>query len=270
MKTWVFMLFVAVFPLNLRGQASAHKPKLPPHPNGPANEQIQTEQIVAPERTSSVPAQVSVPGRLEPGQVKVLAHKIWLAQYRLSDLLTQVNPDQWKMAANVRQSFDQSLDSLRQALAAQEAWRSQWESRPESIYLGFMTYVSISAVLPRVDGVARSVSKYENGSFGAQYSQVGNQLFDLQQQIEPNLAVLLKNQDNVMLVAQSNLASCQNELNFAEHDKEGRAVPMRNIAPAFIGHGRPSHPTAPAASAKPTDQKSAPAAKAVPKKSKHK
>ena len=33
-----------------------------------------------------------------------------------------------------------------------------------------------------------------------------------------------------MLVAQTNLASCQNELNFAEHNKEGRATPMKNIA----------------------------------------
>ena len=88
------------------------------------------------------------------------------------------------------------MESLRKALAAEEDWRSQFEARPDSLYLGFQTYVAISAVLPRVDGVAHSVSQYENPSFGAQYSQSANQLFDLQQLIEPHLAYLLKNQDN--------------------------------------------------------------------------
>jgi len=123
------------------------------------------------------------------------------------------------------------------------------------LYLGFQTYVAISAVLPRVDGVAHSVAQYENASFGAQYSQSANQLFDLQQLIEPHLAYLLKNQDNVQLVAQTNLASCENELNFAKHNKEGRATPMKNIAPVFQGHKRTSHTTAPAGGAKPAATK---------------
>jgi hypothetical protein len=262
MKSWVLMLFVAAVPLSLAGQTSAKKPQLPPHPNGPANEEIQTEKIVVPGQAPAVPSlQVVVPGRMEPEQVKALAHRIWLAQYRLNDLLAQVNPGKWKMAPGLRQSFDQSMDSLHKALEAEEGWRSQLEARPDSIYLGFMTYVAISAVLPRVDGVAHSVSRYENGSFGAQYSQAGNQLFDLQQMIEPHLAALLKNQDNVFLVVQSNLASCQNELSFAEHNKEGSATPMRNIAPAFKGHGRPAHSTTTAGSAKPAPVKAAPAGK---------
>jgi hypothetical protein len=123
------------------------------------------------------------------------------------------------------------------------------------LYLGFQTYVAISAVLPRLDGVAHSVSQYENPSFGGQYSQSGNQLFDLQQLIEPHLAFLLKNQDSLFLAAQTNLASCQNELNFAEHDKEGRATPMKNIVPVFKGHGRTSHAAAPAGGAKQTTAK---------------
>ena len=101
------------------------------------------------------------------------------------------------MPPAARQSFGQSLESLRKSMAAEEDWRSQFEARPDSLYLGFQTYMAISAVLPRVDGVAHSVSHYENASFGAQYSQSANQLFDLQQLIEPHLAYLLKNQDNV-------------------------------------------------------------------------
>ena len=106
-------------------------------------------------RPPSRQAQASTTGYLEPQQVKALMHKIWLAQYRLNDLLAQVHPEKWKMPPAARQSFDQSLESLRKAMAAEEDWRSQFDARPDSLYLGFQTYVAISAVLPRVDGVAQ-------------------------------------------------------------------------------------------------------------------
>jgi hypothetical protein len=256
MKLHCLALLVAVCPLTVFGQTPTKKAPLPPHPNEPASQEIQTETIGPPTHTAAVPpAPATSAAYMEPAKVKVLTHKIWLAQFRLNDLLTQVHPEKWKMPPAARQSFDQTLQALNSALAAQESWRSQFEARPDSLYLGFQTYVAMSAVLPRVDGVAHSVSHYENASFGAQYSQSANQLFDLQQSIEPHLAFLLKNQDSLMVAAQSNLASCQNELSFAEHDKEGRAVPMKNIAPVFKGHGgRPAHSAA-AAGAKPAETK---------------
>ena len=266
MKLFFLALFVAVCPLTVLGQSSTKKTPLPPHPNGPASQEVQTEKIVPPGQTPAVPsAQASTAGYMEPAQVKALMHKIWLTQYRLNDLLTQVHPEKWKMPPAARQSFGQSLESLHKAMAAEEDWRSQFEARPDSLYLGFQTYVAISAVLPRVDGVAHSVSQYENASFGAQYSQSANQLFDLQQLIEPHLAYLLKNQDNLLLAAQTNLASCQNELNFAEHDKEGRATPMKNIAPDFKGRKRTAHTAAPVGSAKKTLSKGTAAGKPATK-----
>jgi hypothetical protein len=239
MKSSFLALFIVVCPLAVFAQTSTHKAQLPPHPNAPASQEVETEKIVAPGQTAAVPsARTSTTGFMEPAQVKALMHKIWLAQYRLSDLLTQVHAEKWKMPPGTRQSFEQSLDSLHKVLAAEEDWRSQYDGRPDSLYLGFQTYLAISAVLPRVDGVARSVSQYANASFGAQYSQAANQLYDLQQMMQPHLLFLLKNQDDFLLVAQTNLASCQNELNFAEHNKEGKATPMKNIAPVFKGHGR--------------------------------
>jgi hypothetical protein len=117
--------------------------------------------------------------------------------------------------------------------------------------------MAIGAVLPRVDGVAHSVAQYENPSFGGQFSQAANQLFDLQQVIEPHLAYLLKNQDSAILIQQTNLAACQNELNFAEHDKEGHATPMKNIAPVFQGRKRTAHRAATAGETKPAEAKDA-------------
>jgi hypothetical protein len=263
MKLLWLGLLVAVSPITILGQSSSKQTPLPPHANGPASEEVETERIVSPGQAPAVPsAQVTPTGVMEPAQVKALMHKIWLAEYRLNDLLTQVHPEKWKMPPTTRQSFDQSEESLRKALAAEEDWRSQFEARPDSLYLGFQTYVAISAVLPRVDGVAHSVSKYENVSFGAQYSQSANQLFDLQQLIEPHLAYLLKNQDNFLLTAQTNLASCENELNFAEHDKEGRAIPMKNIAPDFKGHKRTAKAAA-TSGAKPAGHKATETGKAA-------
>ncbi len=260
MKTIVLALYVAACPLLALGQS--RKPAEPPHPNEPATEQVETETIGPTGPAPNVPAARSdASGYMEPTQVKALTHKIWLAEYRLNDLLTQVNPDKWKMSPVTRKSFDQTMDSLHKALAGVEDWRSQFENRPDSLYLGFQTYVAISAVLPRVDGVARGVSQYENASLGAQYSQSGNQFFDLQQSIQPHLAYLLKNQDNMFSATQSNLASCQNELNYAERYKEQRATPMKNIAPDFKGHGKPAHAAAPAGAAKPSGTKNDSSAK---------
>ena len=251
MKSIFFSLLVAVCPLTLTGQSPTQKTPLPAHPNGPAGEEIQTEKIVAPgQSTSSSTSRANPSGHLEPEQVKVLTHKIWLTEFRLNDLLTQVHAEKWKMPPAARQSFDQSMESLHKAIVAEEDWRSQLDARPDSLYLGFQTYVAIGALLPRVDGLAHSVAQYENASFGAQYSQAANQFFDLQQVLEPHLAALLQSQDSLFLAAQANLASCQNELNFAEHDKQGRAVPMKNIPPAFKSRKRSTPATAAGGGAK--------------------
>jgi hypothetical protein len=248
MKLFLCALLVAVCPLAAPAQSSKPAPA-PPHPSAPAAQEIETETIGTPGQKPAAPT-TPAGGHLEPEQVKALLHKLWLAQYHLNDLLAQVNPDKWKMPPAARQSFGQSLDSLHKALAAEEDWRSQFDARPDSMYLGFQVYVAINAVLPRVDGVAHSVARYENASFGGQFSQAGNQLFDLQQMIEPHLAYLLKNQDNFLLVAQTNLASCQNELNYAERNKQGAAVPMKNIVPEFKGRKRTAAAAAAAAAAK--------------------
>ena len=185
MKYFFLALFVAACSLAAFGQSSPQKTPLPPHPNEPASEEIETEKILVPGQTPATPlAQAATAGYLEPTQVKALMHKMWLAEYRLNDLLAQVHPEKWKMSAAERQSFGQSLDSLRKSIAAQENWRGQFEARSDSLYLGFQTYMAIGGVLPRLDGVAQGVSHYENPSFGGQYSQSANQFFDLRQQID--------------------------------------------------------------------------------------
>jgi len=173
---------------------------------------------------------------MEPAQVKALARKIWNVEYHINDMLTQVQPKRWKTSDVTRNSFNQTLENLHKGLEGLEEWRARFEKRPDSMYFGFQTYAAANAVLPRLDGVARAVSQFENPSVGAQYSQAGNQLFDLQQALQPYVAYLLRNPDQALDVAQTNLAGCQNKLGSALQGQGGPATPLKNTFVEF--HGR--------------------------------
>jgi len=180
---------------------------------------------------------------MDPAQVKVLAQKIWVAEFRIHDLLKALHPEKWKVSNIIRNSFNMTLENLNKSLDGLEGWRAQFEKRPDSIYFGFQTYAAINAALPRLDGVARAVSQFENPSLGGQYSQAGNQLFDLQQALEPYIAYLLRNPDQLLYAAQTNLAGCQNELGIALRGQGGPAKPLKNTFVEFHArrhsNGRP-------------------------------
>jgi len=258
MRAHLLILLVAVWTGMLFGQSTAPTPQAPKPQKAPGTEEIQTEEVGAPQATPPpVTAAASTVGSMDATQVKALLHKLWLTDFRLKDLLAQVHPERWKMPETAKKSFGQTLENLQKSLAAVEDWRAQFDNRPDSLYLGFETYVAINAVLPRLEGVAQSVALHENPNFGGQYSQAGNQLFDLQQALQPHLAFLLKNQDGLMLAAQTNLAACQSTLGYALKDKNGRATPMRNVAPVFKGTRHAHHPTTSANSAKDGEGKGA-------------
>jgi hypothetical protein len=118
---------------------------------------------------------------------------------------------------------------------ALEAWRVQLDARPDSMYLAYMMHASIDAILPRLDGVTRIITQRENSSLGAQFSQAGNQLFDLQQSLQPYLVYLLRNQDQTLYAAQTNLAGCENRLGAALRTQQGQLKVLKNIVPDFKG-----------------------------------
>jgi hypothetical protein len=185
---------------------------------------------------------------MDPAQVKALAHKIWMAEYRINDLLTQVHPEKWKASNITRNTFNQTLENLHGTLEGLEGWRAQLEKRPDSIYFGFQTYAAMNAALTLLDGLTRTASQFENASLGAQYSQAGNQLFDLQQALLPYVAYLLRNSDQLLYVTQTNLAGCQTELGNALRGQGGPAKPLKNTFVELHGgrhsegqaHGRTS------------------------------
>jgi hypothetical protein len=240
MRYFAIILFIASCSVLCEAQQPAQTP--PKRTLNPASTPpLETQKIEAP--TTSPPAQTAQtePGFMEPDQVKDLLHKLWLTEYRLNDLLSEVHPERWKMAETTRNSFNQSLEALRKGLAAETEWRAQFEKRPDSMYLGYETYATVGALLPRLDGLAHSMSQFENPSLGAQYSQAEDQLFDLQQKLQPYLAFLLRNQDQVLYATQTNLASCQNELGTALRGRAGPAKPTKNTFVEYHGVRRSHH-----------------------------
>jgi hypothetical protein len=221
---------------------------------------VPATETIPPPQPAQTPQAVNAPGFMEPAQVKALAHKIWMAEYRINDLLTQVQPEKWKISNVTRNSFNQTLENLRSGLEGLEEWRAQFENRPDSMYFGFQTYAAMNAALPRLDGVARAASQFENSSLGAQYSQAGNQLFDLQQALQPYLAYLLRNSDQLLYVAQTNLAGCQNELGSALRGQGGAAKPLKNTFVEF--HGRRHNDGGPEERTSPRGEKKKSASKA--------
>ena len=139
----------------------------------PAGASPETETIsLPPPAQANQPA--NAPGYMDRAQVEILVRNIWAEEVRIQDLLKAVHPEKWVVSNIIRNSFNQTLENLHKSLDGLEAWRSEFEKRPDSVYYGFQTYAAINAALPRLDGVAHAVSQYDNASLGAQYSQVGS------------------------------------------------------------------------------------------------
>jgi hypothetical protein len=228
MTLMVFSLVVMSLSLVVQGASAQQVSPGAQQPGIPAtSDTVQAGEPKAPPQ--SVPGEPAIDaGSMDPAQVKTLAQKIWLAEYRVNDLLAQLHPERWKISDATRKSFDGTLTTLRDQLNILEVWRSQFENRPDSMYLGYETYAAISSLLPRLDGVARTAGEHENASFAAQYGEAGSQLFDSQQAIRPYIGFLLRNQDELLQALENNVASCQNSLGYAMRSSAKPAKPMKN------------------------------------------
>jgi len=207
------------------------------------------EEVVAPQASPPPATQIAPAGDgfMEPQQVRDWLKRLYLAEYRVNDLLSQVRPEGWTLTAGARASFAETYGALRRQMDALGEWRAQLDQRPDSMYLGYMTHASIDAILPRLDAVTRIITQRENSSLGAQFSQAGNQLFDLQQALQPYLIYLLRNQDQMLYAAQTNLVGCEQRLGAALAGQREPAKVLKNIVPDFKGRRarKPAPPTGP-------------------------
>jgi hypothetical protein len=170
-------------------------------------------------------------GYMDGKQVNALLDQVRFSEYRINDLLTDVHPERWKISHLARNSFNQTVETMRLQLKALKAWRSQFAARPEGTYAGFETYSTMGAILPRLEGVARTISQADNASFGAQFYEAADRLFDLQQKLGPYLGFLLSNQDSISQALENNLAGCQSDLGHAMRGQSEHPKWMNNSAP---------------------------------------
>src|SRR5207253_9951369 len=144
-------------------------------------QQPQPAPRAATQDTQATPADhASEAVRLEPDQVTQLLHKDYNAAYRVSDLLTLLQPEKSSLDEAARKSFDQTLESLRSQLKQLEEWRRQFEAQPQNLTLGNATDAAIGSVYLDADPVSRAVSQYENPANAAQFKQAAEQLLSLQ------------------------------------------------------------------------------------------
>src|SRR5262244_3469909 len=83
-----------------------------PLPRAPAQDALQPAAPPAAEQSPAPQSAVS----WKQEEVQSLLQKIYMAAFRVTDLLTLLQPGNWKMEDAERQSFGQSLDALREQL----------------------------------------------------------------------------------------------------------------------------------------------------------
>ena len=138
MKFFFLALFIAACPLASTGQSSSQKTPLPPHPNGTGltgNRDGNDSRAWPNAQSSNRPSRHGGLSRVRTGEgsdAQSLACRVPFE--RSADASASGKMED---VAGHRQSLSQSLDSLRQSMAAQEDWRRQFEARPDSLYLGF-------------------------------------------------------------------------------------------------------------------------------------
>lgn len=226
------LAFVLLLGPGVRMVLAGAEPAAPGRGESQAQDEVVSAPAAPPPSTQIAPAGE---GFMEPQQVRDLLQRVYLTEFRINDLFSEVRPEKWNMPESSRGSFAESFAALRSQMEALEAWRSQLHDRPDSMYLAYMMHASVDAILPRLDGVTRIIGQRENSSLGAQFSQAQNQLFDLQQALQPYLVYLLRNQDHMFYAAQTNLASCETRLGAALAGQREPAKVMKNIVPDFKG-----------------------------------
>jgi len=233
-----FALWIALgllTPCMLAAQSSTPETKKPTTGTAPSD-QIETEQIKVPEQMQAPPrSMANQPGYMEPAQTHQLLAKLWQAEARVKDLAAQVHPEKLKMPAAALAGFNRDLDSLRRSLASLEQSRQKFDTRVDSEYLGFETYAGISEVLPSIERLTVTLSRYNSPSLEGEFNQAWNDMLTMRQSLKPYLSFLLRNHDQIFLTMETNLAGCQNRLGYKNYKAGSSPRYMRNVLPHFRG-----------------------------------
>jgi|GEM_PF-6717982 len=187
-----------------------------------------TENITAPPSQPPPATTVVEVGHMTSDQVKVLLHRIYVATFRLNDLMTQVQPGRWKVPEPVRDHFNLRLAKLKSDLKALDTARAQFSQQTDSLYLGYETTEAIPLVLSDLKDVDQDLTLFESRGLSSQFAAPGQWLVDSRQALKAYVEFMMRNWNEVARTYEANLATCQNTLNYAMY---GHAAPARPMEP---------------------------------------
>jgi hypothetical protein len=138
-------------------------------------------------------AQPSTPGQnpaASPGgaQLKSDLQKVFLADARVHDLLSLLQPSHWQMTDEEGASFNQKVDAVQQELTTLEKWRYQLFYHPESLESGQRTAEALGNLIPMLQEVSAEVAQYAGQDAAKQLEQSIHDLNGLKNRLSQDLA----------------------------------------------------------------------------------
>ncbi|HEY6292113.1 MAG TPA: hypothetical protein VI455_11225 [Terriglobia bacterium] len=144
----------------------------------------------AAEPASPAAAQPPTAVAMEPAQAQALIYKVYTATFRVGDLASTLQPDQWKLDDQQQAAFAQKLASLRAALAAVEKPRAEFYNHPADLELGHATLSALQALSLPLDDFIKTLADSPGAAAAKDFQQAAGDLADLRHQIEAYVAYL--------------------------------------------------------------------------------
>jgi hypothetical protein len=127
---------------------------------------------------------------MEPAAVQALLYKIYMANFRIGDLASSLQPDKWNMSSQNQAAVGSKLDALRAVVATAEKSRSAFYDHPDDAGLAQAATSDLRAVTPKVDDLVGALSGTPGAASTSQFKQARDDLNDLDQHLGPYVAYL--------------------------------------------------------------------------------
>lgn len=148
---------------------------------------------------------------LEPQQVQKVLLDVYFASARIKDLLSLVQPQEWKMAGGERAAFQQQLQSVETSFANLEKWRYQFASHLQDTDSAANTVEAISKLLPQIQQIEAMLGQFEGRQAALQFKEPEKELESLNNTVASYLASLRATYPRQLAVAPPGSTRLQTE-----------------------------------------------------------
>ncbi|MGH9397621.1 MAG: hypothetical protein ACRD18_12310 [Terriglobia bacterium] len=127
---------------------------------------------------------------IQPDQVKAVLRGVFLTDARVSDLLSLMQPEKWKMQDAERALFNERLETVAAQLKTVEKWRYQFLYNMGKTDLGDNVVSALGDLIPSIRDIASGVAQYQTPAAGAGFNQAAGQLAGFKDSIASYVALL--------------------------------------------------------------------------------